>query len=257
MLTTFAVAGVLLALFGWRELTARHPMLDLRAVATRAFAVPAVVEGTAFLAMASILFIQTQLVQLVLGYPPLVSGLLTLPVVAVLALVNAPIARLSRRVTVRTLIIGGLLAMAAGSLLVAAGPRSLYAIVAGTCLIMVGVRAALTTVAIEIIDALPAERAGMGSALNDTFQEIGAALGVALLGALLNQAYRAALPAGAPAVVRSSITGAVADPAWLGAARHAFTHGASLALAAGSCLLLVTSLLAGALHRPAPHRDSG
>ena len=102
MLTTFAVAGGLLALFGWRELAARHPMLDLRAVATRAFAVPAVVEGMAFLAMASILFIQTQLVQLVLGYPPLVSALLTLPVVAVLALVNAPIARLSRHVTVRT-----------------------------------------------------------------------------------------------------------------------------------------------------------
>jgi hypothetical protein len=40
---------------------------------------------------------------------------------------------------------------------------------------VIGVRPALTPVAIEIIDELPAERAGMGSALNDAFQEIGAA----------------------------------------------------------------------------------
>ena len=253
---TFAVAGVLLALFCWRQLTARHPMLDLRAVATRAFAVPAVVEGMAFLAMASIMFIQTQLVQLVLGYPPFIAGLLTLPVVAVIAIVNVPIAWLSAHVAARVLIAGGLITIAAGSLLVAAWPGSLFPIVVGMCVVMIGVRAALTTVAIEVIDALPAERAGMGSALNDTFQEIGAAIGVALLGALLNQAYRTALPPGAPPAVRSSISGAVTDPAWLAPAREAFTHGASLALTTGSGLLLATGFLVAALHRPAPHRDS-
>jgi predicted MFS family arabinose efflux permease len=105
-----------------------------------------------------------------------------------------------------------------GSLLVAAWPTSIWAIVGGMCVVMIGVRASLTTVAIEIIDAMPRERAGMGSALNDTFQEIGAALGVALLGALLNQAYRGALPAFAPPRVRESISGAVGDPAWLAAA---------------------------------------
>ncbi|MGF3990640.1 hypothetical protein ACQX7T_15555, partial [Staphylococcus aureus] len=78
VLGSFAGAAALLGLFCWRELTAVHPMLDLRTIATQAFAVPAVVEGTAFLAVSAVMFIQTQLLQLVLGYTPLQTGLLSL-----------------------------------------------------------------------------------------------------------------------------------------------------------------------------------
>ncbi len=256
VLVAFGAVAVLLVLFCWRQLTASHPMLDVQAVATRAFAVPAVVEGMAFLAMASIMFIQTQLVQLVLGYPPFVAGLLTLPVVVVMIAFNGVIARLSTRIQSRFMIAGGLVTIAFGTVVIAARPASLWAIVGGMCVVMVGVRASLTTVAIEIIDALPRERAGIGSALNDTFQEIGAALGVALLGALLNQAYRSALPARAPERVRASIAGAIGDPAWLSSARHAFTHGATVALVAGAGLLAVIAVVAALLHRPAPHRET-
>jgi len=251
VLAAFGAVVGLLALFCWRQLTARHPMLDLRAVASRAFALPAVVEGMAFLAMAAIMFIQTQLVQVVLGYSAFVAGLLTLPVVVVMIAFNGLIAALSTRVPARFMIAGGLATVALGTLVVAAAPTSTWAIVGGMCVVMVGVRASLTTVAIEIINALPPERAGMGSALNDTFQEIGGALGVALLGALLNQAYRAAIPAAAPEAVRSSITGAFGDPAWLLVARHAFAHGATVALVAGAALLALVGVVAALLHRPA------
>jgi hypothetical protein len=105
-------------------------------------------------------------------------------------------------------------------------------------------------VAIEVIDALPPGRAGIGSALNDTFQEVGGALGVGLLGALLNQAYRSALPAGAPASVRASIVGAINDPAWIAPARAAFTHGASVALTCGVVILLLVGVGAATLHHP-------
>jgi hypothetical protein len=131
-------------------------------------------------------------------------------------------------------------------------PMSVWAIVAGMSVLMLGVRAALTTVAIEVINALPKERAGMGSALNDTFQEIGGALGVALLGALLNQAYQAAIPASAPAAVRASVTGALADPAWAELGRHAFASGATVAFGVGTVLMLVVGFAAAVLHRPAP-----
>jgi EmrB/QacA subfamily drug resistance transporter len=256
VLAAFGAVVVLLALFCWRQLVARHPMLDLRAVASRAFAVPAVVEGVAFLAMASIMFIQTQLVQVVLGYSAFAAGLLTLPVIAVMAAFNGVITKLSTRVPARYVIAGGLATVAVGTLAIAADPTSIWAIIGGMCVVMVGVRASLTTVAIEIINALPRERAGMGSALNDTFQEIGGALGVALLGALANQAYRAALPADAPATVRSSITGAAGDPGWLEVARHAYTHGATVAFIAGAALLVLVGGLAVALHRPAAPRPA-
>jgi MFS transporter, DHA2 family, multidrug resistance protein len=253
VLGAFGAAAVLVTLFCWRELTATHPLLDLRAAASRAFAVPAVVEGAAYLALSAVMFIQTQLLQLVLGYTPLDAGLLLIPGIAVMAAANGPIAKLSTRVPARLMIAAGLGTIALGTLAVAARPSSPWAIVTGMCIVVTGVRAALTTVAMEVIDALPPERAGIGSALNDTFQEIGGALGVALLGALLNQAYRAALPAAAPAAVRASITGAITDPAWLAAARHAFAHGATGAFASCAALLAVTGALAMLLHRPAPH----
>jgi EmrB/QacA subfamily drug resistance transporter len=252
VLGSFAGAAALLGLFCWRELTAVHPMLDLRTIATRAFAVPAVVEGTAFLAVSAVMFIQTQLLQLVLGYTPLQTGLLSLGPVVVMVLGNSVIARIGTRVPARFMIAGGLSVVAAGTVLMALWPMSVWAIVAGMSVLMLGVRAALTTVAIEVINALPKERAGMGSALNDTFQEIGGALGVALLGALLNQAYQAAIPASAPAAVRASVTGALADPAWAELGRHAFASGATVAFGVGTVLMLVVGFAAAVLHRPAP-----
>jgi hypothetical protein len=227
-----------------------HPLLDLRTVASRAFAVPAVVEAAAFMAMASIMFIQTQLVQLVLGYSPLVAGLLSLPVVVALIVLTGPIATLANRLPVRVMIAGGLVICATGAGIIALWPSSVWAIVGGMVVVMIGVRASLTTVAIEVIDALPPGRAGIGSALNDTFQEVGGALGVGLLGALLNQAYRSGLPAGAPAAVQASIVGAISDPAWIDPARAAFTHGATVALAAGVVILLLVGAVAAALHHP-------
>jgi MFS transporter, DHA2 family, multidrug resistance protein len=250
----FGAAAVLIGLFCWRELTARHPMIDLRAAASRAFAVPAIVEAAAYLALSAIMFIQTQLLQLVLGYTPLEAGLLLIPGIAVMAAVNGPIAKLSTRVPARFMIAIGLGTVALGTLAVAAWPSSAWAIVAGMCIVMAGVRVSLTTVAMEIIDALPPERAGLGSALNDTFQEIGGALGVALVGALLNQVYRAELPARAPGTVRASITGAITDPAWLATARRAFAHGATVAFATCAVLLVLVGALAMLVHRPAPRR---
>jgi len=257
VLAALGTAAALAALFCWRELTARHPLLDLRTAARRAFAIPAAVEGAAYLALSAVMFIQTQLLQLVLGYTPLEAGLLLIPGIAVMAAASGPIAKLSTRLSARSMIAAGLGTVALGTLAVAARPSSAWAIVAGMCIVVAGVRAALTTVAMEVIDALPPERAGIGAALNDTFQEIGGALGVALLGALLNQAYRAALPAGAPAAVRGSITGAATDPAWLAAARHAFTHGATVAFASCATLLTLTGALAILLHRPASQPQPG
>lgn len=252
VLGALVAAAVLLALFCWRELAAAQPMLDLRMVATRAFAVPAVVEGAAFLVLAAVMFIQTQLVQLVLGYSAFVTGLLTLPVIGAMVVVNGPLAKLSLRVPARYLIAGGLAIVGTGAALVALAPTSVWAIVAGSAVLAVGVRAALTTVAIEVINALPKERAGIGSALNDTFQEIGGVLGVALLGALLNQAYQSAMPAAAPAPVRASVVGALTDPAWAELGRQAFAHGATVALGVGAVLMLLVGVAAALLHRPTP-----
>ena len=67
---------------------------------------------------------------------------------------------------------------------------------------------------------------------------------------MLNQAYRSALPAGAPAAVQASIVGAINDPVWIATARAALTHGASVALACGAVILLLVGVVAATLHHP-------
>ncbi len=122
-------------------------MLDLRFVVNRAFAVPAVVEAAAFLGMAWIMFIQTQLVQLVQD-SPLVAGLLSLPVVVAVIALTGPIAKLANRLAVRVMIAGGLTLSAAGAGMIALG-LDVWVIAGGMVVVMLGVRASLATVAIR------------------------------------------------------------------------------------------------------------
>ena len=124
----------------------------------------------------------------------------------------------------------------------------------------------------SIMAAVPAEKAGVGSAINDTTRQVGGALGVAILGSLFSSGYRSALDGRvdatlAPSVVdpsRDSIGSALAIAKGLpgtdgttlsDAARHAFIHGADL-----TCWVAAGVAVAGALiaylalprHRPAP-----
>jgi hypothetical protein len=102
-----------------------------------------------------------------------------------------------------------------------------------------------------IVASLPREKQGVASAMNDVSRELGGALGIAVLGSVLNTAYRSGveqrtsgLPAGVADHARASLGAAQAIGRQLGAsdlvthATDAFVHGVSLALLAGAGALL-------------------
>jgi hypothetical protein len=102
-----------------------------------------------------------------------------------------------------------------------------------------------------IVASLPREKQGVASAINDVSRELGGALGIAVLGSVLNTAYRtgvadhtAGLPAAAAEKARGSLGAAQAIGNRVGAhdlvthANNAFVHGVSLALLAGAAVLL-------------------
>src|SRR6185436_3218156 len=63
-----------------------------------------------------------------------------------------------------------------------------------------------------IMSSVPRDKAGVGSAMNDTTRELGTTLGVAVLGSVLSSAYSAGLPAGIeqlPADAREAVTGSL------------------------------------------------
>ncbi|WP_433196975.1 hypothetical protein ACQP1G_45760 [Nocardia sp. CA-107356] len=90
----------------------------------------------------------------------------------------------------------------------------------------------------------------IGSALNDTIQQAGAALGIAVLGSILSSSFTAAMPDSAPAVARQSIGDALAvaaqtgDSALVAMARDAFATAMSASFIAGAAGVVAAAVLA-------------
>jgi hypothetical protein len=112
-----------------------------------------------------------------------------------------------------------------------------------------------------LMSTIPPESAGVGSALNDTIQQAGSALGIAILGSLLAGGFTRHMPAGAPAPARRSITGAFAtahgDAGLIHTAREAYTAAMSTtftvsAIAIVAAAVLATLVIRNARPEPAP-----
>ncbi|WP_229795039.1 MFS transporter [Saccharothrix coeruleofusca] len=253
---TLVAAGVaVLALTGfvlW-ELRAESPMVPLGLFRERNFSGGCFSLALVQIGNGGLLLVVTQYLQFVLGYSALEAGLAFIPMAVAALVFNAVGAVLGRKVGNRVLTAVGLAVMAAGfQVMGSASPVVALALVgAGGGLAMPAAIAAL-------MGAVPARHAGVGSALNDTVQQAGAALGVAVLGSVLSGAFTAAMPADAPGDARRSIGDALGvaarsgDAALAGTARDAFTTAMSTSFTAAAVGALVAAVVALVVLRDRP-----
>jgi EmrB/QacA subfamily drug resistance transporter len=236
VLAGLAVGAVGLLAFALWERRVAHPMVPLALFADRRF------SGTSFsivllsFTSGGLLLALTQYLQFVLGYDPLGAGLALLPYAVSAAVFNTLGATLGQKVSDRTLIAVGLGVIAAGyAVLTQVTPESSYGLLIGGLLVM-GIGGGLAGPAAYtlLMQAVPPEHRGVGSALNDTVQQAGAALSVAILGSVLAASYSAALPASVPESARGSIADTLAlGPAFADVARWAFTDAMAVTMLAG------------------------
>lgn len=186
-------AGALLTAFvGW-ELRIDHPMLDVRVFRNPRFTAGSVAVTFAFFALFGFIFMVTQYFQFVRGYGAFEAGLRTVPF-ALFTGIAAPLsARLALRFGTKVVVAAGLASMAVGflvaSTLAADAP---YELIVVSMLWMGGGLGLVNAPATEsIMGALPPNRAGVGSAVNDTTRELGGTLGVAVVGSLFASTYGA------------------------------------------------------------------
>lgn len=154
-------------------------------------------------------------------------------------------ATLGKKLADRTLIAVGLVVIAAGfGILTQVSTSSGYGLLIVGLLVMgVGGGLAGPAAYMLLMQSVPAEHRGVGSAMNDTVQQAGAALSVAVLGSVLAGAYSSSLPDSVPEAGRQSIADTLAlGPDFVAAARSAFTDAMSIAMTAG-----LVGVLAGAL----------
>ncbi|MEV0169090.1 MFS transporter [Nonomuraea fuscirosea] len=244
-----ALAVVALGAFVLWERRREEPMLPLHLFANRNF------SGASFSILlmsfgaGAVMLMLTQYLQFVLGYGEMQAGLALLPYAVAAAIFNGVGAGLGKRLGNRVLVAAGLLLMA-GGFAVMALTTGYPALLTGLVIMGMGGGLAGPSAYASLMGAIPIEHAGVGSALNDTVQQVGMALSIAVLGSVLAGRYTAEMPAGLPAVARESIGGAHA--AGLGeVADQAFTSAMHLGAWVGGAFCVAAALLAFSVLRPA------
>ncbi|MCZ9340025.1 MFS transporter, partial [Streptomyces sp. TRM76130] len=250
------VAGaVLLALFVRRQRRRAHPLVDLRMFRQPAFSTSVGCIVLAMLALVGLELIAAQYLQLVLGLSPLQTGLRLLPLTLAAMAAGLAGARMLRRVGPRRMVCSGFcLTAGAVLLLTALGRADEWVLMLGAFVLLgFGLETTLFGAYESMLSVAPAEQAGGAAAIGETSYQLGAGIGIALLGTVMNAVYAPGLarvdgvPASASAAAGRSLGEAYHVAARLGgpggealrtAATGAFVHGLHVTLVVSAGLLL-------------------
>jgi EmrB/QacA subfamily drug resistance transporter len=223
-----ALGGLaVLALFAWWETRVAHPSLDVRLFRDRRLSASVGAIALLFFGMGGVYFFTSFYLQNVRGYSALDAGLLTVPFALGQFIMAPRSSSLVTRYGARAVGVGGMLlnavAIASYAFLGTSSPIWILAVAFGVQGAGIGVAMPAATAA--VMDVLPRERAGAGSALTNTARQVAVALGVAVLGSILAESYRstlsptlAHLPVAARGTAGQSITATQAVAQQLGSA---------------------------------------
>jgi EmrB/QacA subfamily drug resistance transporter len=256
----FVIAAITLAAFAWWERRVAEPMLPMSLFRNRNFAGASLSIVLLSFSAGGVLLALTQYLQFVLGYSPTRAGLAFIPLLVTTVIFNGIGVVIDKRLGTRVALGAGLLLMAAGfGVLATLEPTDGYLKLATALVIMgMGSGIAAPPAVGTLLAALPPERAGVGSAVNDTVQQVGTALSVAVLGSVLTAAYRSAMPADVTAEARSSIGDALRIAAQTGdatlaeLARNSFVDAISVTSLIGVAGGIAAATVAVSVLRPQP-----
>jgi EmrB/QacA subfamily drug resistance transporter len=218
---TLGEAGLGFALLAWFiafELRSDHPLIDLRVFSERAFAAAAGAVTVIFFSLFGSLFALTQYLQLVHGYSPFGAGVRALPFALAMGAMSPLSAELAKRLGPRVIIScglvlmsGGLLALSTAGVHTAYPPLALFVAAMGA-----GMGLVMAPASTIIMETVPADQAGAGSAVNDTVREVGGALGIAVVGSVVAAIYSHRLGSvltthNAPSGVAHAATSSIAE----------------------------------------------
>ncbi len=257
-----AVGACCAVAFVRRQTRLAEPLLDVRLFRNPAFSGSIGANLVGIFASSTLSLAFSLYLQVVRGWSPLTAGLALLPG-PLSAVFAAPLAAvlIPRIGRARVVALGlALMAVSTGALaLVAVDSRYWVMLLPPLLVNGAGVVLTFSVTSDTVLASAPGDRTGAAAAIAESAQEIGGALGIAILGSVLSAVYRATLPlpAGLPAsaahTARESVSGGVrvgaglpgpAGRALAAAARHAFTHSMHITVLAGAALLAAGAVAA-------------
>ena len=262
-----ALGVALLTAFILWERATDHPALDVRLFTNRAFSAAVVAVSLSFFSLMGALFFITFYLQVVRGYTPLHAGLWALPFAAAQLIFSPLSANAVKRFGPRTVSATGLGMIAVTFVLYQFITVHSNMWVYGAIAFFQGVAMAnvIPPATTAVMAALPREKAGIGSSVNNTVRQVGGALGIAVLGTILTSAYRSRITPvldtvpGLPGPLKHDLSGSVqatqtfventakAHPQvvrLVGPSNDAFVHAMHVTtLSAGGVLLLAAAIV--------------
>jgi len=233
VLSVLGGLGLMIA-FVYRQRHTPAPFIDLTLFRAPVLSASLTIYALAFVAFGGASFLMAQYLQLVLGLSPFVAGVWSVPQFVAFIVGSTVTPLLVERARAGPLITAGLVLAAIGFAMLTQVQESggLPLVVTASIVIALGLAPAFTLATDLVVGAAPEAHAGSAAAISETGSELGAALGIAVLGSLATIVYRSRLASAALPFL---------DPASAETARH--TLGGASAVASrlpadGSAVLL-------------------
>ncbi|MCB9436058.1 MAG: MFS transporter [Anaerolineales bacterium] len=271
VIASFAVSAILLGIFAIWESRSKNAMLPLELFRNMSFTGANTAVALVMFSMFGSVFFLSQYFQSVHGYSPFDAGLRVVPMAFVLTIAAALSAQVAKRIGTKYTVALGIFIAGMGMLFMSQmyDVETPYStILLGMAILGAGMGTAMSPATDSIMGSVPPSKAGVGSAMNDTTRELGGAMGVAVLGTVMNTAYlngvdglgaQFQLPSTAVEAIESSIQGAHAvaegfaasgapgaaqvSQAIIDAANQAFVSGMSEAMFVASLVMVGASIL--------------
>lgn len=269
VLVAFGIAAVLLGIFAWWENRSPYAMLPLSFFRNMSFTGANTAIALVIFSLFGSVFFISQYFQSVHGYSPFQAGLRVIPMSLILTVAAIMSARVANRLGTKYTVALGIFIAGCGLFYMS----QVYEfdtpygyIFIGMAILGTGMGTAMSPATNSIMGSVPRNKAGIGSAMNDTTRELGGAMGVAVLGTVMNAAYldhvaklERTLPPDAYDGVRSSIQGAHAVAEGMiasgapgaaemaktitDAANAAFMNGMTNGMLVGAIIMMLTSVM--------------
>ena len=278
ILGCFVVAAVLGAAFIWRETHTDRPMLDLHLFRNPRMSAGVSAMSICFFSMFSLIFALTQFLQFVLAQKPLAAGEVMLPLALGVPIGSGLSVRLVRRLGTGKVVGTALIVVAGIVATVTRWSASTETWTVSLTLFFAAIAMAnvMAPSADAILGAVPEARAGIGSAVNLLFGQTAGALGVAVIGSVMNTVYGdrmaaavAHLPAQAAAagdsigaaLVIAGKVGGLSGLALAGTARFSFVDALQSGAIVAACVAAVGGIIVMRFmpprHLPIPEPGNG
>jgi EmrB/QacA subfamily drug resistance transporter len=226
-LVSFGVSAVLLAAFLWNETKVKHPLVPLSIFRIRNVSGGNLMMLPVSAGALGMFFFLSVYIQNVLKFPPMISGLAFLPIPIVIGILSMKAPKLLGRFGFKPMLIAGAGLIAIGTFAFSfLGPDSSYwfHLLPAFILLAIGFGLSFISVTVASTAGIPGNEAGLASGLINTSQQIGGALGLAIL-----------------AVIATSVT--LGDQAAGQSVVAATVHGYQMAFLAATGLMIVALLI--------------